>query len=805
MKLPYFWLAELVENLPPAEELAEILTMRGFEIEEINAPGEEIQDVVIGKILDCQPHPNADKLSFCQVTDGSETYGIVCGASNMQEGDCVALARVGSVLPGNFKIEKRKIRGQTSLGMMCSTRELGLGEDHSGIMILPGNAPLGQRLVDYLGLNDIIFDINVTPNRPDALSALGIAREVAAACNSKVTLPECSELKPETDSDSQPVVELGDEELCPRYTALIIKEIQIGSSPEWLKARLEACGVRSVNNVVDITNLVLMELGQPLHAFDLNKLTDQKIVVRRAKKGETLVSIDGEERKLDDEMLAIADAKSPVAIAGVMGGLDSEVGDGTTAILLESAYFKPASVRRTSKKLGLSSEASYRFERGVDFDMVIPAAWRCARLITELAGGKIAGSMTVADSSNNETIERLHGRDMTLDLDYCTRLLGQDIPADDVENIFNSLNLNVQKKETSHLIVQIPSYRQDIVRQADLVEEVARCYGYNRFEPTLPSMPVKAPEPMPVDRMFVKELRDYLTSAGLDEAVTYSFIDNSLMPPFQQTEAALSNNATTMLNPLSSKDSTMRTSILPSLLLCAKRNVAHGNPHFGLFELGRNYLPNGEEVNEHPVLGAVIVGNPSKDWRNQANELDCFAVKGIVEGILGLCGVKNYRNVEGPKALHPKRGVGLQLGKDSIGYFGELHPNLVDNYELNGRVLVFELTIKPLSDYYRKYLPQFKTYSTFPSVRRDMALLVPQNAPAQKIEKIVRREGGDLLEDLNLFDYYKGKQVTEGYVSLAFRLTFRSMEGTLKEEEIDQRFEKITNALKKELDVQLRS
>ncbi len=318
-------------------------------------------------------------------------------------------------------------------------------------------------------------------------------------------------------------------------------------------------------------------------------------------------------------------------------------------------------------------------------------------------------------------------------------------------------------------------------------------------------MPVQAPEPMLVDRQFTKEVRDYLTTAGLDEAVTYSFIDNSLMPPFQQGNGPLINDATSMQNPLSSIDNAMRTSVLPCLLSCAKRNVAHGNAHFGLFELGRNYLPDGEEVNEHPVLAGVVVGNPGKDWRNQANELDFFAIKGIVDGVLNLCGVKNYRGMDGPEALHPKRGVSLQLGKEGVGYYGELNPSLAEQYELPGRVLVFELYMKPLSDFYIKNLPQFKTYSSFPAIKRDMALLVPQDASAQNIEKIARREGGGLLEDLNLFDYYKGKQVTEGYVSLAYRLTFRSMEETLKEEEIDKRFERITSALKKELDVQLRS
>ncbi len=805
MKLPYSWLSELVDYIPPADEVAETLTMRGFEVEEVASPGEALKDVVVAKIVKMAPHPNADKLTLCQVTDGENELEIVCGAKNMKEGDKVALAYSGTVLPGGLKLERRKIRGVVSNGMLCSERELQLGDDHAGIIILPESCTLGARMIDEMGLNDQIFDINVTPNRPDGLSAIGIAREIAAAHHTEVLYPDHSPIEPDVEPDYVPSIKLEDQEWCPRYTGLIIKDIKIGPSPDWLVKRLEACGVRSVNNVVDATNLVLMEYGQPLHAFDLDKLEEERIVVRRGRKGEHLVSIDGEDRILDENMLVIADAKQPCAIAGVMGGLDSEVGDDTTSLLLESAFFEPTCIRRTSKRLGLSSEASYRFERAVDWNMVIPASYRCARLILELAGGKVCGKMGMADTKDKKKIKSLSGKEMVFRFSYCDRLLGKEVPRDAIEDILKKLQFNIKKKTKDKLTIQIPSFRLDVCREADLVEEVARCFGYNAFSPTLPLAPVKAPEPQAIDREMINLIRRFLSTSGLDEAVTYSFGDKESMKAITSDGIDYDNAVTTIQNPINMNEATMRTSMLVSLLSCAKRNCARGNNDFGLFEVARTYLPSEEGHEEIRKVGGLIVGVPDNHWRNTKKENDFFDLKGIIEELLSLCFITCYRLLDGPECLHPKRSAMVEVKGQPIGWFGELHPQLVEQYELSGRVLVFEFELQPLSDAYRDYSVRYRPFSMFPAMTRDLALLMPEGVPAKKVESVIRNESGELLENMDMFDYYCGKQIKEGFVSAGFRMTYRSVDGTLKDEEVDQLIEKILKKLNKELDVTLRA
>ena len=805
MKLPYSWIAELVEGVPSPNALGDELTLRGFEVEEMASPGDAIRDVVVAKLLATEPHPDADKLTLCKVTDGAEIHEIVCGAKNMKAGDCIALARVGTVLPGNFKIEKRKIRGQKSAGMMCSKRELGLGDDHAGIMILPPDAPLGTALIDYLKLNDVVYDFGVTPNRPDVLSAVGMAREAAAAFKLSLKMPDASPLPADVDAEYKPSIMLEAEELCPRYSGLVMRGVKIGPSPDWLKARLEACGVRSINTVVDATNLVLLELGQPLHAFDLKKLRGEKIVVRRAKPGETIVTLDEEERKLNEDMLVIADAEHPVAVAGVMGGFDSEVSATSTDLLIESAYFHPPSVRRTSKQLGLSTEASYRFERGVDFDMVVPAAWRCAHLIAELAGGKIVGEMTVADTANDELLAPLRERTLSLKFAYCDKLLGKPIDPAEIETIFESLNLKKENRDAQQITVRIPTYRKDIERQADLVEEAARCHGYNNFAPALPLAPVKTPEPQEIDRQLVQKLKEYLNGAGLDEAVTYSFTNEAYLEPFPSADVSLENDACTILNAINSNECTMRTSMVPSLLQSVKRNVSHGNTDFGLFEIARTYTPHDGHVHEKKTIAGAIVGSLAGDWRNRKTEFDFFDLKGLIEGLLGTAKLTRYRLIPGPNCLHPHRGVWVQAGKAPFGYFGELHPSLAEKDDLTGRVCVFEFELAPMAQAFRKPLAPYKPFSIYPAVERDLAFLLPDGVTAQAVEKVVQQQGGDLLESVALFDHYRGKQVAQGFASVAFRLRFRSPSETLKEEVVDGACKLILDELQKKLNVQLRS
>lgn len=805
MKIPYSWLAELVEGLPSPAETAEQLFGLGFEVEDAETPGEAIQDVVVAKLLDVKPHPNADKLSLCEADDGGATHRIVCGAKNMKTGDKVALARVDVVLPGGFKIEKRTIRGEASSGMLCSTRELGLGDDHAGIMILPESAKTGSRLIDELGLNDTVFDLGITPNRPDALCAIGLARELAAANRTALRPPDSAPMEPDAEPGFAPKVALEAPDLCPRYTALAIDGLKIGPSPDWLKNRLEACGVRSINNVVDATNYVLLETGQPLHAFDLERLGGPTIVVRRAKAGETLVTIDEEERKLNETMLVIANETQPVAVAGAMGGLRSEVHDGTESILLESAYFDRGAVYRTSKALKLSSEASYRFERGVDIEGVVPAAWRCARLLRELAGGRVRGSIAVADTPDGTALDALRGREQTLRFGYCNRLLGKTLPPEEIEAIFNGLNLKVTAKNGESITVRAPSYRGDIQCEADLAEEVARCHGYNDFEPELPKAELRPPEKQAIPRSLPNRLRACLTDAGLDEAITYSFTDEESLKPFVESDRSLTDPLLRLENPISPRETTMRASVLATLLHSARRNVSRGIGGFGLFEIGRRYLPDGDMANEIAAVGGAIVGNLNPNWRTPGAEMDFFGLKGIVENALAVCGATRYQAADPPSWLHPGRGVSIRIGKERAGWYGELHPKVAEQFELTGRVLVFELDLPVLAARLGQALPKFKPFSNYPAVRRDFALLVPDGASAGAIRACIEKESGNLLEDLTIFDYYRGKQVGEGYTSLGFRLTLRSNEETLREETVEDVVRAILRRLEREMGVKIRA
>jgi len=586
---------------------------------------------------------------------------------------------------------------------------------------------------------------------------------------------------------------------------VVLRGIQIGPSPEWVQKRLESCGIRSINNIVDCTNLIMLELGQPLHAFDLKKLQEERIVVRRARAGESLRTIDGDNRVLDSDMLAICDASRPTAVAGVMGGLDTEVSETTTDIFLESAFFHPPSIRRTAKKLGMKSEASYRLERGVDLETVILAANRCARLMTELAGAKMVGRIGIADTKNRQHLESLQGRSLTLKFEYCDRLLGQTIPPETIAAIFNSLQLTVIERTSESITVRVPSFRQDIVRPADLVEEIARCYGYNEFTPTLMKAPVKAPEAQAVDRQLIAQLRQYLVAEGLWETVTYSFTGMESLRAFPLGDADLNHPSVTVQNPLNVNESTMRSSLFPSLLQAVRRNAARGNADFGLFEIARHFIAQNDQLTEKRILAVAACGNPHKAWRDSKPELDFFDVKGLAEAILQIAGVRRYRLLSGPDCLHPKRGVAIQVGKAAIGFFGELHPTLVESYELAGRVPILELDLTALTEAFRSYQPAYRSFSAFPPVNRDLALLVPQGVQSGKIEDIIRQESGELLEDLLLFDYYRGKQVVEGRVSAGFRLTLRSKQETLNEERVETLVGTILNRLQKELDVNLRS
>jgi len=635
MNISINWLKDYVDIEETPQELADMLTMAGLETASITELGEGCEDIVVAQILKKEQHPNADRLSLCQVTDGEETYPIVCGATNMVEGDKVALARVGSVLPGNFKIKKAKLRGVESHGMMCSERELGLSDEHSGIIILPKETAVGTKLVEALGLPDTVIEVEITPNRPDWLSVVGVAREISANTGRALKMPP-SEVNEGIDSATEATsVEINAPYLCHRYTARFIKGVKVGPSPLWMQNRLKAAGVRPISNVVDVTNYVLMELGHPLHAFDFNKLRGGKIVVKRAEEGEKFTTLDGQERALTGENLMICDGEGSVGVAGVMGGLNSEVSDETVDVLLESAYFFPPNIRATAKALGLSTEASYRFERGADIEGLVTALERAARLIVETAGGTVLKGII----DNYPTAH--DKRRITLRVPRIAQVLGLEIASGRAVECLKGLGIEVIEADDERIVTLAPTHRVDIEREIDLIEEIARIVGYNNIPSTLPRISIQPGVPAG-ERPFYEKCRDLLAAAGLNEIITYSFID-----PEDDNRIALEPDSplrakVKIQNPLGVETSVLRTTLLPSLLRVAGNNVRRGNKDIKLFEVGKTFHP--EEgmplPEEHVRMAGLLTGSrePLTWWAKQ-DRLDFFDGKGVVERVFSAIGV----------------------------------------------------------------------------------------------------------------------------------------------------------------------
>ncbi|GAB4264232.1 phenylalanine--tRNA ligase subunit beta [Deferrisoma sp.] len=782
MRVPVSWLKEYVEFDLGPEALAERLTMAGLEVGAVERRGEGIEGVVVAQILEKGPHPNADRLSLCRVTDGAETYEIVCGATNMAAGDKVALARVGARLPGGFKIKKTKIRDQVSYGMMCSERELGLGEDHSGILILPADAPVGTDLLEYLGLPETVIEVEITPNRPDCLSVVGVAREVAALTGGELRIPE-----PEVPEEGPAVeeltsVEIRDPDLCHRYAARVIRGVRVGPSPLWLRRRLEACGVRSINNVVDVTNYVLLELGHPLHAFDRNRLVEGRIVVQRARDGERFTTLDGQERELDADTLVICDAERPVALAGVMGGENSEVEPDTTEILLESAWFLPSNIRRTSRRLGLRTEASYRFERGTDIEGLLRALDRATELIVQLAGGTVARGVYDAYPTRHEPAR------VRLRYDRVRGLLGTEIRAEEVRTILASLGMAEEGADAESVTVRVPTHRVDLEREVDLIEEVARIHGYERIPTTLPRVPMR-PDPAPARRRAANRARDLLAGQGYYEAVCLSFGDPADDDRLGLPEGDALRHHVVLANPLGRDSSVLRTTLVPGLLRSLARNQRRQARSARLFEVGRTFHPREGEAlpDETPRVAAVAAG--ARDplaWWSGDEAVDFFDAKGALETLLLGFGLGSLRFV--PTAdlpwLHPGRAARVEAEGRALGWVGEFHPGRLGDWDLEGPVAGFEVDLDAVLDLSREP-GAFPGLPRYPAVQRDLAVLVdPARARAQDVVDAVWAAGSALVREVEIFDVYRGERIPEGLVSLALRVTYRADDHTLTDEEV---------------------
>ncbi len=802
MNVTYNWLKEFVDFDETPEELAALLTMLGLEVESMEKLGEGLDDVVVALVEEKQQHPNADKLSLCRVNNGTEVLNVVCGAQNFKQGDTVALAQIGAVLPGDFKIKRSKIRGEESFGMLCSEKELGFAEESAGIMVLsPNVAPLGTSVFTALGLKDTNFEIGLTPNRSDCLSVIGIARDIAAKLGLKLKKSGSSLVEGTEKTDSIIGVTVENPELCPRYAARYISGCTIAPSPGWLVKRLNAIGIRSINNVVDVTNLVMMELGQPLHAFDCDRLAGKRIVVRSAGEGEQFTTLDNQLRTLTTADLVICDADRPVALAGVMGGLNSEIENSTTAILLESAFFKPTAVRKTSKRLGLHTESSHRFERGIDIDNVTRALDRAAALIVELAGGAMSqGCIDVYPGKCDRPA-------ISFRPEKANELIGINLEREVIIDILTRLECLVTPNIDGSVAVIPPHYRIDIEREIDLIEEIARLNGYDKIPATMPIARVVSDRPTQ-HQEIEKQVRDLLVNSGMNEIINFSFTAPDAAGKLLLSDDDPRRTAIKLANPLVDEQSVMRTTLLPGLLETTARNMNFRSLDLKLFEIRRVYLPvEGADMPREPlcIVGAVTGSRDGDGWSRPNESVDFYDAKGIVETVLDSLDIGGVSWVtEDPETYyHPGKSCRIFAGRECIGSVGELHPLVQKNFGIEKPVYCFELD-------FEKLVKRSRTKKTiiapsrFPDSTRDIAMLIPEELAAIKIVECINSVKSKEIEHVEIFDVYRGKGVPEGHKSVAVRVRYRSFERTLAEEEITTLHNKIISSLVETLQIILR-
>ena len=800
------WLKELVEVELTAEELVDRLDMTGTAVESVRAVGEGLEGIVVGSVLTKEPHPDADKLTYCSVdVGGAEPLRIVCGATNFEAGDRVPVACVGATLPGGVTIKKTKLRGAVSEGMMCSSSELGLGGDASGLLILPPDAPVGMAFGEYLGRADTIVELEVTPNRPDCLSMVGVAREVGAITGKAASVP--ASVPPESGAPAAGAVSvhIADPDLCARYTARLIRGVTIGPSPEWLVERVTASGARPVNNIVDITNYVMFELGQPLHAFDAATLAERDgiaaVTVRRALEGERLTTLDGQERVLDKQMLVIADDSGAVALAGVMGGESTEVSERTVDILLESACFEPTSVSRTSRSLGLISEASTRFERGVDAQGCVRAADRAAALMAELAGGTVAPG--VVDVYPVPALPR----ELELRTERLNAVLGTEIPESEAAAILGALGLGVGEGESpGTLSLTVPTFRPDLEREIDLIEEVVRVWGMERVPMTLPGGRGRIGR-LTARQRWLRRIDATMRAAGLNETMTYSFIDPADLGRVRMSVPE-GDVLVQLVNPMSEEQAVMRWSLLPGLLRSVSYNQRRGVPDIQLYEIGTVFAtsPGRKLPREHTALGGVMAGMWSRPgWTGETSALDFFDGKGVVEALVeDLCPRQfGIRAVELPW-LQPGRSAEILIDGKVAGWLGEVHPSVASAFEADAPVVAFELSVEVVLAAARPV----RTYTEvprYPAVTLDVALVVDESVTVERVEQAIAKAGGALLDSVRLFDVYRGQGVAGGSKSLAWALSYRAPDRTLTDDEVRPVHEKLLRKVCGAVGAELRS
>ena len=792
MLVPVKWLRDYVDIDMNTQEFADKMTMTGSKVEKVEYFGADIQKVAVGKILEISQHPNADKLIVTKVDVGTEVIQIVTGAKNVKEGDIIPIALVGAKLPGGIKIKKGKLRGELSQGMMCSSEELGIPfsmieeSKRDGIYVLDEEYELGADVKEILGINDALIEFEITSNRPDCLSILGIAREAAVTIGKEFKYPNI-DVK-ESGEKAEFNIKIEEESLCRRYSTRMIKDVKIEASPWWMQRRLIEAGVRPINNIVDITNYVMLELGQPLHAFDLDKLESDTIVVRRAEDKEKFMTLDDVERTLDSNMLLITNGEKSVAIAGVMGGANSEVSNNTKTILLESANFDADTVRRTSKKLNLRTEASAKFEKGIDVNLVETAINRAAQLIEELNVGTVLKG--IVENYNTPVKEQK----ITVRPQRINKLLGENIPLNQFVEILESLEFKCELVEDK-VELTVPSFRLDMKEEADVLEEVARIFGYEN----IPSKMLCGDNTMglqTIEQLFEENIKNSLVSMGLNEILTYSFVSPKGVDKINISKDSIKRNFIKIKNPLGEETSVMRTTLLPNMLDVAARNNSRKVEEFSAFEIGNTFMPMDEIM---PVEKKTICMSMYKDG------IDFFDIKGVVEELFKNIGFDKYEILpeKNHTTFHPGRCANIVYNDNIVGVFGELHPDVLENYDINKRVYAAEFDFELLLTY-KNDEKLYKALPKYPAMTRDIALLIKDEVYVKEIEDIITKNSQGLVESFKLFDVYKGEQIEEGHKSVAYSLTYRSKDKTLTDEEVNKVHENILKELSEQINANLR-
>ncbi|MFP1728517.1 phenylalanine--tRNA ligase subunit beta [Lonsdalea quercina] len=794
MKFSELWLREWVNPAISSEALSEQITMAGLEVDGVEPAAGAFNGVFVGEVVECEQHPNADKLRVTKVNVGGERLlDIVCGAPNCRKGLKVAVATIGAVLPGDFKIKAAKLRGEPSEGMLCSFSELGIADDHNGILELPADAPIGTDLREYLNLDDNIIEISVTPNRADCLSLQGVARDVAVLNGVAFNAPEITPVEP-TITDTFPI-SVEAPEACPRYLGRVVKGINVkASTPLWMREKLRRCGIRSIDPVVDVTNYVLLELGQPMHAFDLARL-DGNITVRTAQEGEMLRLLDGNDAKLNAETLVIADSSKALAMAGIFGGEHSGVNEETQDVLLECAFFNPLAITGRARRYGLHTDASHRYERGVDPELQSQAMERATRLLLDICGGEAGPVIDVTHDKNLPARATIALRREKLD-----RLIGHHIADDKVSNILERLGCQVTRTADGWQATA-PSWRFDMEIEEDLVEEVARIYGYDN----IPNEAALAPLKMTSHReanLSLKRVKTMLVDHGYQEAITYSFVDPKIQALVHPGEEAL-----ILPSPISVDMSAMRLSLWTGLLGAVVYNQNRQQSRIRIFESGLRFVPDRDAeqgIRQEMMLAGVITGSRYEEhWDLARQPVDFYDLKGDFEAVLALTGklsAVEFRAEANP-ALHPGQSAAIYLDGQHIGFIGVIHPELERKLDLNGRTVVFEVLWDKISD---RVVPEAADVSRFPANRRDIAVVVAENVPAGDILAECKKVGANQLVGVNLFDVYRGKGVEDGYKSLAISLVLQDTARTLAEEEIAATVTKCVAALKQRFQASLR-